>query len=74
MLYSFTLLLLCSVLSNLALNYQKSGRVDSAIATYEQVVEMQTGDPGIPLLSLSTCMYGTLSVLKYQLICTNLLL
>ena len=59
MLYSFTLLLIFAVLNNLALNYSSSGRVGKAIEAYEQVVEMDSGDPRTPLLSLATCEYET---------------
>ena len=59
MLYSFTLLLIFAVLNNLALNYSHSGRVGKAIEAYEQVVEMMTGDPRTPLLSLSAGEYET---------------
>ena len=56
-----------TVLNNLAVNYDKSGQLEKAIKAYENVVEMHTGDPETPPLSLSVCKYDTLlSVLKYQ--------
>ena len=59
MLYSFTLLLIFAVLSDLASNYSSSGRVGKAIEAYEQVLQIENEDPGTPLLSLSTCEYET---------------
>jgi hypothetical protein len=46
-----------TVLNNLAVTYISSGQTQKAIETYEEVMEIMTGDPQIPAINLATCTY-----------------
>jgi hypothetical protein len=45
------------MLNNLAATYILSGQIQKAIETYEEVIEIQTGNPQTPAITLATCMY-----------------
>jgi tetratricopeptide (TPR) repeat protein len=58
-----------TVLNNLAVTYDLSGQAQNAIETYEEALEMATGDPQTPALRLATCM----CVIKFCCLCQVLL-